>query len=204
MLPAPERTTSGYRVYDGKVLQRLAFIGRAKQLGCSLQEIADLSVAWDGGECGPIQDHLRPLVASKLAAAQRDAVELATFTDELRRAAVALERHRPVGPCDEGCGCVNATDVPIACTLSPAGIDDRLAEWQRLLEGGEARTAIPGGARVTFGRELDMHELSRLCVAEQECCRFFSFAVTVDERGIGLEVTAPAEAMEAVRTLVGV
>ncbi len=30
------RTDAGYRVYDEHILARLAFIARAKQLGCSL------------------------------------------------------------------------------------------------------------------------------------------------------------------------
>ena len=53
--PAPERSSGGYRIYDDRTLDRLAFIARAKQLGCTLEEIADLSITWDGGECGPIQ-----------------------------------------------------------------------------------------------------------------------------------------------------
>ena len=70
VLPAPPRTDGGYRSYDERTLVRLAFISRAKQLGCSLDEIADLSLAWDGGECGPVQDRLRRLVAG-LAASSR-------------------------------------------------------------------------------------------------------------------------------------
>ena len=46
-------------------------------------------------------------------------------------------------------------------------------------------------------------DLVRLVVAEQECCSFFSFSVTVDGRGIGLEVDAPAEARELVTQLLG-
>ena len=32
---------------------------------------------------------------------------------------------------------------------------------------------------------------ARLVAAEQACCPFFSFALTVDARGVGLEVSAP-------------
>ncbi len=88
----------------------------AKQLGCSLEEIAGLTTAWDGGQCGPIQDQLRRLVAGKIAAAQQQIVELTRFTDELQHAAVALERHRPDGACDSDCGCVSDSveDQPVA------------------------------------------------------------------------------------------
>jgi DNA-binding transcriptional MerR regulator len=65
-MPAPDRTPSGYRQYDEQVLDRLAFIARAKQLGCSLDEVSELSVAWEGGKCGPVQDRLRTLLPSWL------------------------------------------------------------------------------------------------------------------------------------------
>src|SRR5262245_974354 len=176
VLPAPPRTDGGYRTYDERTLERLAFISRAKQLGCSLDEIAELSVAWDGGECGPVQDRLRRLVAEKLSAAQSEIVELMTLTAELRTAAAALERHRPIGPCDDSCGCVTGdpveaesiaialtvkpqpdAEVPIACTLEAGGVRDRLAEWNALLAdksdllaSAVTRTAIPGGVRLVF------------------------------------------------------
>jgi DNA-binding transcriptional MerR regulator len=39
LLDNPERTDSGYRIYDAQVLERLAFIKRAQVLGFSLDEI---------------------------------------------------------------------------------------------------------------------------------------------------------------------
>jgi DNA-binding transcriptional MerR regulator len=65
LLPAPGRTTGGYCVYDDKTLARLAFIARAKQLGCMLEEIAELLAARDGERCGPVQDGLRERVGSQ-------------------------------------------------------------------------------------------------------------------------------------------
>jgi MerR family copper efflux transcriptional regulator len=229
LLPVIPRTDGGYRAYDDRTLERLAFIARAKQLGCTLEEIADLTIAWDGGECGPVQDGLRRLVADKLALAQNEIVALTTLTAELQTAAAALERHRPVGPCDDACGCVAAeadaaatisvaltakphqdAEVPIACTLGPDGLKDRMVEWESLLGDTRAllgsavtRTAFLGGVRLEFGPEGDVHEIARLSVAEQDCCRFFSFAITVDRRGIGLEVTAPDDALPIVHSLFG-
>ena len=98
LLPAPERSSGGYRIYDDRTLERLAFIARAKQLGCTLEEIADLSIAWDGGECGPIQDRLRTVVQAKLAEAQTRLVELATLIAELHGAAAASSSIVPTGP----------------------------------------------------------------------------------------------------------
>ena len=143
---------------------------RAKQLGCSLDEIIDLTTAWDGGQCGPIQDRLRRLVADKISAAQDQLAELATFTAELHQAANALERHRPDGACDAECGCVSdpgatetvastihavrlstkpaaAGEPAIACTLSPGSMKGRMSDWQTLLAHVERREPIDGGVR---------------------------------------------------------
>jgi hypothetical protein len=46
-------------------------------------------------------------------------------------------------------------------------------------------------------------ELARLVAAEQACCAFLSFRITVDQRGVGLEVRAPAGADEIVTALFG-
>ena len=220
LLPAPERTPGGYRSYDDEALQRLAFIARAKQLGCTLDEIGDLALAWDGGQCGPVQDRLRELVATKLADAQARIAELVTLSAELQRARSALERHRPEGPCDDQCGCSSdpaatvasvslvakptaEADVPIACTLSADAMPGRLGDWQRVLGFVRARTPVEDGVRLDLDPTAPLEEFARLAGAEQDCCRFFSFALTVDQRGHGLEVRAPADALPVVHALFG-
>ena len=62
---------AGYRLYDDRSIERLTFIARAKQLGCTLEEITDLGDAWDTNECAPIKHRLRALVAAKLADTKR-------------------------------------------------------------------------------------------------------------------------------------
>jgi MerR family copper efflux transcriptional regulator len=220
LLPRPERTEAGYRMYDERTLERLAFIQRAKQLGCTLEEIADLSIAWDGGECGPVQDRLRATVAAKLADAQARIVELMTLTGELRRAAAVLEQHRPDGPCDDRCGCINPEDpmateggsgtkrsgadqVSIACTLPAESMSVRSQDWQRILASATSRSVLNDGVRLEFDPDVPVDELIRLAVAEQECCRFFAFALTIDQRDVGLEVRAPDDAAIVVQSLFG-
>lgn len=225
LLPEASRTPAGYRTYDERTLERLCFIARAKQLGCSLEEITGLTAAWAGGRCGPIQDQLRQLVAGKIHAAQRQIAELTTFTSDLQHAAAALERHRPDGACDDNCGCVseppNAVDVAatiqavslmakpcssepaIACTLSAGSLRGRIADWQSLLSHVVRRDVIDGGVRCTFGESVSNVDLIELVAAEQDCCQFFRFAITVDVRGVALEVTAPEDACEIVESLFG-
>jgi MerR family transcriptional regulator, copper efflux regulator len=222
LLPRPTRTSGGYRLYDDHTLARLAFIARAKQLGCTLDEIADLTIAWDGGQCGPVQDRLRTVVAGKLDRARQQIVELMKLTGELQRAATSLELHRPEGPCDDRCGCVAdeeataSTDHPvaligkpsendtIACTLGPESMKGRLDDWQSLLVHVTHREPIDAGTRLTFGPDAPLDELIHLTAAEQSCCQFFNFAITVDSRGIALEVRAPADASPIADSLFGV
>ena len=54
------RSDAGYRMYDASVLTRLSFVARAKQLGCTLEEITDLLAVWDQDSCGPVQRRFRP------------------------------------------------------------------------------------------------------------------------------------------------
>jgi DNA-binding transcriptional MerR regulator len=202
LLPEPTRTPAGYRLYDDHTLDRLAFIARAKQLGCTLDEISELTLAWEGGQCGPVQDRLRAVVADKLVDAQQQIVELMTLSSELQQAATTLELHRPDGPCDEQCGCVT-NPVPIACTISSASMRRRLDDWQALLVHVIGREQIADGVRVTFSPATPLDDLIRLTAAEHDCCQFFSFAITVDSRGVALEVRSPPEALDVVHSLFG-
>ena len=220
LLPEPSRTASGYRTYDERTLERLTFIARAKQLGCSLDEIADLTTAWEGGRCGPIQDRLRELVADKLAGARGQIVELATLSSELQKAATALERHRPDGPCDDQCGCVtdstatstlpielttrpDTAQVPIACTLRPDALRGQLDDWQALLSHASRRAELDDGVRVELEPSAPLDELMRVVAAEQNCCQFLRFAITVDTRGVALEVRGPDDARPIIDATVG-
>jgi MerR family transcriptional regulator, copper efflux regulator len=228
LLPRSTRTRSGYRLYDESTLDRLAFIGRAKQLGRSLDEIAQLTRVWDGGRCGPVQDHLRTIVGEKLALALRQIDELRALATELQRAASDLAGHRPDGPCDNDCGCTNSPQTPpesvsqpvflrphpgaamtphnpppIACTLGPNSMIERRDAWSAVLRDVHERQAISGGLRLTFTSSVPLDALIRLVAAEHECCSFFSFAITVDGRGSALEVTAPEEASSMVDLIFG-
>ena len=169
---------------------------------------------------------LRELVAGKIAAAQNQITELATFAAELMQAAAALERHRPDGACDTDCGCVNEPDgtesaaatgpaidltgkptaagePAIACTLSAGSMKGRMADWQSLFAHVERREAIDGGVRSGVRPSVPIGDLMRLVAAEQDCCQFFRFAITVDTRGVALEVRAPGGAIEIVESMFG-
>ena len=100
--------------------------------------------------------------------------------------------------------------VPIACTLDVREMGPRLDEWTALLEGGQDLAGVAhrrrlgdGGLRLEFGPQADVTEIARLAAAEQGCCRFFDFALTIDGRGVALEVRAPRDAQPVVAALFG-
>jgi hypothetical protein len=90
-----------------------------------------------------------------------------------------------------------------ACTLGAGDMDQRLADWQALLAQVRERTPIEGGLRLAFGRDAPVGAIAGLAAAEQACCRFFTFALTIDQRGIALEVRAPADGQDALSALFG-
>lgn len=203
LLPAASRTAAGYREYDERSVERLAFIAMAKRLGCSLDEIVSLMAAWDT-DCDGVQSRLRGLVAEKIAAAMRQATELSALTAQLQRAAASLEAHPADGPCGADCACavdVADVDVEVACTLSADDVPGRVGDWAALTAHAQARTEVDGGVRLEFGPDAPVADIVALAMAEQSCCAFFSFAVTVDGRGVGLEVRAPKAAAEVVSAL---
>ena len=118
LLPAPARTPAGCRAYDESVLGRLAFIARARSLGCTLE----------------------------------------------------------------------AGDLP-----------GRLQEWRHLTAHVTGRTPVDGGIGLHLDAGTPLGDLAGLLAAEQSCCSFFAFALTVDARGAALEVRAPAEALDLFR-----
>lgn len=219
LLAPAGRRANGYRMYDDSALERLRFIDRTKQLGCSLSEIAALVALWDADECGPVQARLHVLVTDKIAAAQQRTAELAELTTQLRRAASQLRADADDGPCHDTCACLAAppaggpstpvvqparNEAAVACTLPSEAVAHRVRAWRSVLAHVDHRSSLPGGGlRVGLGADVPLAELTRLVVAEQACCTFFAFTITVDERGIALEVRAPADAGAIVAAVFG-
>jgi hypothetical protein len=83
----------------------LAFVARAKQLGCTLDEIVDLASIREEERCGPVQRRFHELVTDKLAAAQRQIAELTDLAAQLRTVATKLAAPPVDGPCSIDCTC---------------------------------------------------------------------------------------------------
>jgi MerR family transcriptional regulator, copper efflux regulator len=102
------RTQAGYRCYDDRALDRLAFIARAKQLGCTLEEIAELAGVWGTERCGPVQRRIHELLTAKLHETERRIAELEALAMELQTVAAKLAAAGPPpdGPCSDACACL--------------------------------------------------------------------------------------------------
>jgi DNA-binding transcriptional MerR regulator len=205
VLSAPERTPAGYRVYGDRDVERLGLIARAKDLGCTLEEIAGLVAAWDADECAPVKHQLRSLVNAKVADVQRHIEDQVALAAQLRATAAGLATRPVDGPCADGCGCT--TPVPealtIACSLGGGDRATRAREWRTLLDAATERHRLPHGVRVVFGATAPLAEIARLAGAEHDCCPFLAFAITVDGRGVALEVTAPADGQVLLESVFG-
>lgn len=98
VLPGPERTSSGYREYGPRDVDRLQFLRKAKRLGLSLDDIKDVLQIHDRRE--PTCLHVRELLEEKLALVDsllRDLREFRKQLVTLKEQATGIEDCRPSG-----------------------------------------------------------------------------------------------------------
>lgn len=218
LLPEPGRTDSGYRAYEERALERLAFIARARALGLRLDEIGELADLWDADRCGPVQARLRELIHTKIADTQDRANALMELSSELSSFVGALETQAPDAPCGEDCGCHAALSpsgssarslamLPslgpdLACTLE-SDMAGRLAEWRALAGQATMRSTIDDGIRLTF-TSVDLRAVADLVAREQACCSFLSFTTGSTPAGATLDIAGPPDARPMISALLEV
>ena len=105
LLPAPERTGGGYRLYGTVELRRLAFIRRARALGFSIKEIRALL---------GLADHTRrPCAEARLVAAKH-------LEDVRAKIADLRSMERVLTETVARCGAVAGRHCPLIEALHPA------------------------------------------------------------------------------------
>ena len=104
LLPEPDRTESGYRLYGQKDVERLEFIEKAKHMGFSLEDIHDILIL-DEQQQRPCV-HVLALLDQKLKQVDDVLRDLKAFRKELaslrKESAEQIERQ----PADAICGIV--------------------------------------------------------------------------------------------------
>ena len=215
LLAPAERTRNGYRAYSDRDVERLRFITRAKQLDISLDDLRELVVAWDGEDCGDVQERMVHVVSARLAETRERLVQLAELARQLESAAARLSTTAPhAGACDDGCACstahlpvdvaISATPPAVACTLDAGAMRGRMGDWQALLARAVDREPVPDGVALTFDHDADLTgELARLAAAEHGCCSFLDFTLGITGDGVRFEIRAPAEAHEVLADVFG-
>jgi len=81
LLPDPERTPSGYRVYDESDLERMIFIKTAQRLGITLDEIKEILALRERGE--PPCRYVRDILAKEVADIDERIADLQRLREEL-------------------------------------------------------------------------------------------------------------------------
>jgi len=87
-------------------------------------------------------------------------------------------------------------DLPIACTLTPEGVTDRLALIEALAADGLLdRSATDAGLRLRLRDTAEIERRTReLVVAESKCCAFLDFDLRREEGNLVLDISGPDDA----------
>jgi MerR family copper efflux transcriptional regulator len=81
LLPAADRSDSGYRQYSAQDLHRLAFIKRSRDLGFSLAEVSQLLTLWQDRQRASAD--VKALAAAHISELNRKISELSGLRDTL-------------------------------------------------------------------------------------------------------------------------
>jgi DNA-binding transcriptional MerR regulator len=98
LLPTPRRASSGYRLYEPDLVERLRFIRGGRRLGLQLRDIRELLQVRDRGLC-PC-GHTESLIRRRLGELDAELARLQSLKGELTRLASRL----PATNCPDGAG----------------------------------------------------------------------------------------------------
>lgn len=101
LIPSPQRSASGYRLFDEQDVARIGFILRVKALGLSLDEIKEILALYEGKSltCQAVHDQLM----AKVQQLDRKIQRLQALRDELtplvEQCQSYLDQSSPLGDC---------------------------------------------------------------------------------------------------------
>jgi MerR family copper efflux transcriptional regulator len=200
LLSPASRADNGYRVFAESAVDELMFIGRAKGIGMSLEDIASLVALWPG-ECRSLQTRLRGFVIERIGRLRDRRNELAAFERQLETVLRRLTARDPGSDrCGKGCGCEADLDVAGAskfptvwgCSLEQDAVVVRIDEWQEVLTSALSVERTSEGVIIVMAADPDaVARLAALCVAEASCCAPTKFVMEITTGQAVLSVTAP-------------
>ena len=203
LISPARRAQNRYRMFDESALDEIMFVQRAKGIGMSLEDIADLVAAWPTGKCQSLQARLRAYVTGRIGEIHKQQAELSAFEHQLQTVHSRLSAHDP-GPDECGRGCYCETDLdpaaseaapgpgPEGCSLDPVALATRISQWQAVAAaatsvehtGDTALLVLPPGLGTITA-------VAALCAAETACCPQTQFLLDVTASQVTLTVEAP-------------
>ena len=86
LMPPPQRSQSGYRLYSEQDGQRLQLIRVARSLGLSVRDVRELMATVQHENCGSFQGQAARLIVGKLEQVEAKIQEMTALKEELQRA----------------------------------------------------------------------------------------------------------------------
>ena len=97
LVPAADRTTSGYRVYSATDVEMLRFIRRSRDLGFTVEKIEELLALWR--DRSRHSADVKRIALEQIEGLERKILEMQSMMDSLRQLADACHGdHRPNCP----------------------------------------------------------------------------------------------------------
>src|SRR5215470_15059911 len=203
LLSPARRAENGYRVFDESALEELAFIQRAKGIGMSLEDIAELVVVWSSGSCQSLQARIRVHLTGLISGVREQRAGLGAFEGQLQTVLGRLSARDP-GPerCGPGCGCETDLELgpdgtapgtePWGCSLEPGALASRIGQWQEVAAAAALVEHADGSVRLALPADPDMiATVAGLCLAETACCPPARFLLEVTASQVILTIEAP-------------
>jgi len=95
-----------------------------------------------------------------------------------------------------------ATELPIACTLTAAGLRERLAEMSALGDEALLSSETQTGRALLRFEPSARERVDAIVAAESQCCAFLGFALTDTPAALELAITAPPGAEPVLEEIV--
>jgi DNA-binding transcriptional MerR regulator len=105
LLSLPDRTPSGYRDYDDEAAARLLFVTRARGMGLSCEQIAEVLPIWNGANCAGAHEQVTRLIETKRSEIAERITELERFAAQLDEVRTALDAAPPPTACRTDLSC---------------------------------------------------------------------------------------------------
>ena len=119
LLASPPRSPAGYRDYDDDAVSRLLFVARARRMGLSCEQVAELLPIWGGTNCSSAHQRVGELVDAKRNEIAERIAELEHFAAQLDAVQAVLEASPPPSTCCTDLSCC----VPETAGQGPVPVD---------------------------------------------------------------------------------